>query len=70
MDLSLPANIEFRFIYADGMFEGAQLSSMALRLMYPDRVLKSILDGFREVSIFCGYLLIARTVRGCPSVRN
>jgi hypothetical protein len=36
--------------------------------MDPDRVLKSILDDFGEVCIFGGSLLLARTVRGCPSV--
>lgn len=68
MNLSLAIHVEFRLIYADGMFKGTQLSSVTLRLMDPDRVLNSILDGFSEVCIFGGSLLLARTVSSCPSV--
>ena len=70
MDLSLSIHVEFRLIYADGMLKSTQLSSVTFRLMNPDRVLKSILDGFGEVSKLGGTLLFGWAVRSCPSVGN
>jgi hypothetical protein len=72
VDLPLPTKIELLFglLYADCLFERAQLSGVTLRLMDANGVFVSILYGFGEVPIFSGSLLVAWAVRGCPSVGN